>query len=236
SVVERGHPRHLLGVDRGYSNSVPDAFHLPVRALGYQLVMDYKFEQLGVEESSAGAKRVDGAFCSAGIPDSVAYATRDFRLGSIDEETWRARIEERRAYLLRDKERPDDQGHVRKACPAAGGAPCAACELKPDSLTKAPTKTRIPVTDELRANPPQICRQQSATFPPEAGAKFLQPLLHGSDEWARTYGALRNASEGMNGDIKDGAHAALNDPRRRRVRGVAAQSVFVALALVATNL
>ena len=83
---------------------------------------------------------------------------------------------------------------------------------------------------------PRICRQQSVTFPPKAGAKFLQPLLHGSDEWARTYSTLRNASEGMNGDIKDGAHAALDDPRRRRVRGVAAQSVFVALALVATNL
>jgi hypothetical protein len=236
SVVDRGHPQHLLGVDRAYSNCVADTFQLPARALGYQLVIDYKIDQLGVQESYAGAKLVDGAFCSAGIPDSVAYATRDFRLGRIDEETRRARIEERRAYLLRDKEKPDDQGHVRKVCPAAGGAPCAACELKPESLTKAPTKTRIPVTDELRANPPQVCKQLSVTIPPEAGAKFLQPLLHGSEEWARTYAALRNASEGMNGDIKDGAHTALDDPRRRRVRGVAAQSLFVALALVATNL
>ena len=40
----------------------------------------------------------------------------------------------------------------------------------------------------------------------------------------------------MNGFVKDGAHEALDDPERRRIRGVAAQSVFVALLLMAANL
>ena len=40
----------------------------------------------------------------------------------------------------------------------------------------------------------------------------------------------------MNGFLKDGAREALGDPQRRRIRGVAAQSVFVALLLWAANL
>jgi len=40
----------------------------------------------------------------------------------------------------------------------------------------------------------------------------------------------------MNGYVKDGAHEALADPTRRRIRGVAAQSVFAALLLFAANL
>jgi len=37
----------------------------------------------------------------------------------------------------------------------------------------------------------------------------------------------------MNGFVKDGAHEALGDPQRRRIRGVVAQSVLVAFLLLA---
>ena len=40
----------------------------------------------------------------------------------------------------------------------------------------------------------------------------------------------------MNGYIKDPAHEALDDPGRRRIHGVAAQSLSVALLVVAANL
>ena len=40
---------------------------------------------------------------------------------------------------------------------------------------------------------------------------------------------------GMNGFIKDGAREAVDDPERRRIRGVAAQSVLVALLFFAAN-
>ena len=42
--------------------------------------------------------------------------------------------------------------------------------------------------------------------------------------------------EGLNGYAKDTAHQALAQPGRRRVRGIAAQSLFTALLLTAANI
>ncbi len=47
---------------------------------------------------------------------------------------------------------------------------------------------------------------------------------------------MRNTIEGLNGLIKDPAHQALAQPARRRVRGIAAQSTFTALLLMAANI
>ncbi len=60
SVRERGYPAGFLGADRGYSQARPESFHLPVRALGYSLVMDYKETELGRGANSAGAVMVEG--------------------------------------------------------------------------------------------------------------------------------------------------------------------------------
>ena len=50
------------------------------------------------------------------------------------------------------------------------------------------------------------------------------------------YATLRNSIEGMNGIAKNGAYAALGDADRRRIRGVAAQTILTALLLMATDL
>jgi hypothetical protein len=47
---------------------------------------------------------------------------------------------------------------------------------------------------------------------------------------------LRNTIEGLNGLIKDPAREALAQPGWRRVRGIAAQSIFTALLLIAANI
>ena len=47
---------------------------------------------------------------------------------------------------------------------------------------------------------------------------------------------MRNTIEGLNGYVKDPAHQALAQPGRRRVRGIAAQSIFTALLLTAANI
>lgn len=45
----------------------------------------------------------------------------------------------------------------------------------------------------------------------------------------------RNTIEGTNGYVKDAAHESLGSPGRRRVRGIAAQSLFMGLLLMAAN-
>ena len=47
---------------------------------------------------------------------------------------------------------------------------------------------------------------------------------------------MRNTIEGLNGYAKDPARQALAQPARRRVRGIAAQSLFTALLLMAANI
>jgi hypothetical protein len=74
------------------------------------------------------------------------------------------------------------------------------------------------------------------TIAPEQGAKLAQELAYGTEEWHARYSTLRNSIEGMNGYVKDGAHEALADPTRRRMRGVTAQSIFAAFLLFGANL
>jgi hypothetical protein len=171
------------------------------------------------------------------MPESLIDATLDFRKGVVDEATHTARIEERRNYLMRPKARPDADGHIRMVCPAASPSPRVRCSLKPKSEGgEGQARTRIPVTDVLLLHQPKVCTQQSITVPPEAGAKYAQELPHESPEWHAMYATLRNSNEGMNGFIKDGAREAVDDPERRRIRGVAAQSLLVAFQLFAANI
>jgi hypothetical protein len=73
------------------------------------------------------------------------------------------------------------------------------------------------------------------TIAPDVGARHRQDLRFGSSEWAETYATYRNTIEGMNGYIKDPAHECLQAPGRRRVRGLAAQSLLAALLVMAAN-
>ena len=237
SISQRGHPAHYLVGDRAYTQCKPEDFQLPARALGYRSVLDYKIDQLGRQGSFQGMVQVDGVYYCPAMPEPLINATRDFRDKKIDEDIHRARIEERRRYRIRMKGVPDDEGHVRMMCPAAKPEPSVRCALKPASEGgNGRVRTRIPVTDILAADPPKICTQESITLPPVEGAKFLQELAHETPEWRAHYALLRSSNEGMNGFVKDGAREAVDDAERRRIRGVAAQSVLVAFQLLAANI
>jgi hypothetical protein len=237
SIKDRGHPAYYLGGDRAYSGARAETFQLPARALGYLFVFDYRIDQLGVQDSCGGLLLIEGAWYCPAIPAPLIEATRDYLDGRIDEPTYRARLVERWKYLARSKAGPDAEGHERLCCPAASPHPMAVCELKPKSaIRRGQGRLQVYVPSDLKARPPKICTQQSLTAPPEAGAKFAQALLYGSDEHSEMYATLRNCSEGFNAYVKDESKEGLGLSGRRRVRGVAAQSVFVALLLVAANL
>src|SRR3974390_2130580 len=171
------------------------------------------------------------------MSDALVTATKDFRDGAIDEATYRARLAERWKHAILSKERPDEQGHLRLRCPASNPNPVVRCELKRKSEGPSTRgRPRIPLTDALRVHTPKICAQQSITVPPEAGAKYAQALLHESEEWRGVYHMLRSSIEGMNGYVKDRGREAAEEPERRRIRGVAPQSILMAFLLCAANL
>ena len=71
---------------------------------------------------------------------------------------------------------------------------------------------------------------------PRRGARHRQDLPDGSTAWHARYATFRNTTKGLNGYAKDQAHQALAQPGRRRIRGIAAQSLFTALLLTAANI
>ena len=127
SIRARGHPAGLAAADRAYNNCTPDNFQLPMRALGYEGVWDYRSNQLGIRDNHAGALQVEGNWYCPNMPEDLVNATADFRQGLIDETAMRRRIDGRTPYLFRPKAKPDSEGHQRLMCPAAGSRrPCAA--------------------------------------------------------------------------------------------------------------
>ena len=228
----RAWPAGHLGADRGYTQCLPEEFHLPVRALGYSLVMDYKVGDLGRQANDQGAVMVEGTFYCPAMPEDLVNASADKRAGTIDEVTSRSRLEARANWRLVRKEGPDEDGYERFSCPAQGQGPHLCCPLRPEAAEKSLGKVPVLSPPEL---PPKVCTQTAVTVAPDVGARYRQDLAFGTEEWARTYATYRNTIEGLNGYLKDPAHEALAEAGRRRVRGIAAQSVFVTLLLMASN-
>ncbi len=144
--------------------------------------------------------------------------------------TYAARVKAREAWRLVRKAGPDADGYERFSCPAQGEHSHLCCPLRPYARALG----QVPVLAPPLA-PPKLCTQSAITVAPDIGARHRQDLAFGSEEWARTYATYRKTIEGANGYLKDTAHEALACPGRRRVRGIAAQSLFVSLLLMAAN-
>jgi len=221
--------------DKLYDNSEPDQFQLPLRALGYRPVFDYRGDQLGTQAGYHGALQVEGAWYCPSTPRPLIDATADLHAERIDKDAWAARITARAPYRLYPKQAPDQEGHRRLRCPASAGKLC--CPLKPASLPTGAVHRRLPLVDPEPSpvGPPTICRQDSITIPPEAGAKHAQDLPYGSSDWDRVYHRLRNSVESINGFAKDANHEAIEDGGTRRIRGIATQSLLLAFQLHHAN-
>ena len=233
SAAARGHKAGWLGYDRAYTAALPGRFQLPARALGYRPVMDYRIDQLGIQANTGGAILVEGTWYCPALPDPLITATASLRDHAITRELYDQQIAARAPYQLKHKDGPDADGYQRLSCPATGHNPPLICPLRQDSLTPRDGRAKV---FQPPPEPPRICTQTAITIAPDIGARYRQDLPYGSPAWHKTYTTLRNTIEGLNGLIKDPAHEALAQPARRRVRGIAAQSVFTALLLMAANI
>jgi hypothetical protein len=180
SVATRGHRPGPLGADRAYTAARPESFHLPVRALGYSPVMDYRADQLGIQASSGGALLAGGTWHCPATPGPLIEATTDHRSAAITSDLYAARIAARRPYRLNPKDRPDHDGYQRLSCPAAGTRPRLICPLRAASLT--PRDGRAKILDPP-ADPPRVCRQTAITIAPDTGARHRQDVPFATPAW-----------------------------------------------------
>jgi hypothetical protein len=233
SVAARGHKPGWLGYDRAYTAALPERFQLPARALGYRPVMDYRIDQLGIQANTGGAILVEGTWYCPALPGPLITATTGLRDHAITRDLYDQQITARACYQLKRKDGPDADGYRRLSCPAAGHRPRLICPLRQASLSPRDGRPKVL---QPPAEPPRICTQTAITIAPDTGVRYRQELPYGSPAWHRCYATLRNTIEGLNGYAKDPAHQALAQPARRRVRGIAAQSLFTALLLIAANI
>ena len=193
--------------------------------------MDYRAYQLGIQANTSGAILVEGTWYCPALPQALITATTRLRDHAITGDLYDQQIAARCPYQLKRKDGPDTDGYQRLSCPALGRHPA----LMP------PPRLLAVTTRRARQGPPATTRTTQNLPPdgdhhrPDTGARYRQDLPYGSPAWHRTYATLRNTIEGLNGLIKDPAHA-LAQPARRRVRGIAAQSLFTALLLMASNI
>ena len=195
--------------------------------------MDYRDDQLGIQASSGGALLVEGTWYCPALPGPLITATTSLRGHAITRELYDQQITARACYQLKRKDGPDADGYQRLSCPATSSHPGLICPLRGTSLS--PRDGRPKVLQPPR-EPPRLCRQATITIAPDIGARYRQDLPYGSPAWHARYATLRNTIEGLNGLVKDTAHEALAAPARRRVRGIAACSLFTALLLMAANI
>ncbi len=233
SVAARGRKPGWLGYDRAYTQALPERFHLPARALGYKPVMDYRDDQLGIQASTGGAILAEGTWYCPALPEPLITATTRLRGHAITRELYDQQIAARRPYQLKRKDGPDADGYQRLSCPALGRHPALMCPRRQASLSPRDGRAKVL---QPPPEPPRICTQTAITISPGVGARYRQDLPYGTTAWHARYATLRNTIEGLNAYVKDPAHQALAQPGRRRVRGIAAQSIFTALLLAAANI
>jgi hypothetical protein len=233
SAAARRHKPGWLGYDRAYTQALPERFCLPARALGYKPVMDYRADQLGIQANTGGAILVEGTWYCPALPGPLITATTRLRDHAITRDLYDQQIAARRPYQLKRKDGPGADGYQRLTCPALGHHPGLTCPLR--QASPSPRDGRAKAL-QPPPEPPKICTQTAITIAPDIGARYRQDLPYASPAWHKFYATLRNTIEGLNGLVKDPAHEALAQPARRRVHGIAAQSIFTALLLIAANI
>lgn len=248
NLAARDHTPGALAGDILYTNQDEAKFQSPAREYGYDLVLGYGKEQLGVQGAHpSGALLLEGTYVAPCIPDDLVEATRRLNAGDITLKHFATLIKARVEYRMRTKETSDPgQGrNERLTCPAAGPQATAMCALKPKSMQARPTRQPDGAVVDVRrvidhrkvltdGTAPAVCQQESITITPRDGAKFRQTLQYGSEEQTAVYHRLRQSQEGVHGTAKDEAGVAMAHPGRRRVRGWAAQQLFAAFLLAET--
>jgi hypothetical protein len=186
--------------DSGYAHRDADAWAIPLRQAGAQLVQDLHPHDRGPKGTHHGAVIANGNLYCPATPKALLQlaplppAAAPDTIASHDQQA----VELARHKLGRHTA-DDADGYHRVTCPAATGK--IRCPHRPESM-KLPRDRPEILTPP--GHPPACCTQQTITVPPQIAAKTRQKHDYPSPQWRRSY-QRRTAAERANATIKDTA-------------------------------
>jgi hypothetical protein len=215
--------------DSGYAHRDADAWALPLRAAGAQLIQDLHPHDRGPKGTHAGAIIANGNLYCPSTPRSLLELGPLTR-GATPEQAAAhdAQTAETARYKLGRITSDDQDGYHRAACPATTGK--LRCPLRPPSMTLDRGRPEILTPPE---HPPACCTQQTITVPPEVNAKTAQKHDYPSAAHRRSYARRTGAERGF-ATAKDPASNNINRGWCR-LMGLAPPMLFATTLLIAGN-
>ena len=179
--------------DSGYAHRDADAWALPLRAAGAQLVQDLHPHDRGPKGTHDGAVIANGNLYCPQTPRPLLELGPPARTATKEQAAdWERQTAELARYKLGRFTADDHDGYHRVQCPAAMGK--IRCPLRPASMTLARDRPEIL---QPPGHPQACCTQQTITVPPDVLAKTAQKHDYPSAAWRRSYSRRTGAERGF---------------------------------------
>jgi hypothetical protein len=224
-----GIPLGDILADSGYAHRDAEAWAIPLRAAGAQLIQDLHPSDRGPKGTHHGAITANGCLYCPATPRPLLELGPLARNATPEQASAH---DQQSAELARHKlgriTSDDEDGYHRVICPAAMGK--IRCPLRPASMTLTRDRPEILTPPE---HPPACCTQQTITVPPQTCAKTTQKHDYPSKEHRRSY-ARRTGAERTFATAKDPAS---NNIARgwTRLMGLAPLTLWLACLLAVRN-
>jgi len=229
----------LVIVDRAYNGEKARNFQIPVRLRGCELVIDYKKNDLGLQNQWKDLILVDGNWYVTYMPQKLIDATKNYNTREanpldpkkprriLDKKTYKTYLENRTAYRMKPKGLPDKDGFQRFLYPAPGSY--MAIDRASGKRVARPS-TPVSVTIPLDAGAPAERNRD-----PRLAVKHLQKFAYRSEEHRKHFG-MRSLVESANKTLKGKNFEDLANVSKRSGRGFAFNYLAATLAAVSANL
>ena len=195
-----GIPLGDILADSGYAHRDAEAWAIPLRAAGAELIQDLHPSDRGPRGTHHGAIIANGSLYCPATPKPL-LELGPLPPGATGEQA--AAHDQQSAELSRYKlgrlTTDDADGYHRVTCPAAMGK--IRCSLRPQSMTLGRDRPEILTPPE---HPPACCTQHTITVPPKVAAKTRQKHNYPSAAWRRSY-RRRTSAERTFATTKDPA-------------------------------
>jgi hypothetical protein len=225
----QGIPLGDVLADSGYAHRDADAWAIPLRAAGAELVQDLHPHDRGPKGTHHGAIISNGNLYCPAAPRTLLELGPLARTATPDQAADHdRRTAELARYKLGRHAADDQDGYHRVQCPAALGK--IRCPLRPASMTLDRDRPEILTTPQ---HPQACCTQQTITVPPDINAKTRQKHDYPSQAHRQSYARRTSAERGF-ATIKD---PATSDISRGwcRLMGLAPLMLLAATLLIVRN-